>query len=771
MFCDLAAIPEKEHNGSLFLHEGAFVFSPNSKRTDVQVPKYASHDVDPVMRSGGRVRLGDYTTPQYYAGMNYAWMAMIPLDVRWEGFLETFADHNIPLVPAKQETQQYHHLWTAPPTLKDEWSYIEDCFTKILAACAHQTADDATDIHLPCTPSSAGGFTRLHRTRDIATRQLFHSRAWFRILIGAVIFQCSRLDTLLKTSQPSPQPGHHGYFPFWYMLARERFPEIETFCSALRCWLVSNIWRIDFTGMFVRLETTKFIPRGLIWYTQRQVPVWYSWTAREVAYLEANPHLSFYAPPPSLLQNASTLLYTPISNRPPSGTVSSTLGGNRSQNCSVAEFVPASTMSSFFALRDEVDKEGVESRDKAWQHYVWKYRPDRVLVRVRTSAREMYILRHYKHRENHIRHEIDFALDWDLPNMLTDYDTSRTNRPEPGGGISKSDRIDTTQVNDSDGPDIGVPEFEAEFEECLRVQFPPATDEDRVMEHWRWDPSEMARLRFGFVAPTSRSISPPPDTMWHQFKDWLQLTDDKPAGPCPPHLHSITPHLHSFLDAFRPGSSGQLVSPSSFIKPEMWDICCRTGTDLDMAPYLRRLKYIDDDHILVAQCETEPWHLVVLTALDAIHACRLLMQGKSVSDIAFHLLSHAIPFRTMVTYTTPSSSTKQVTPMSEIRTENHRFGINDYHSYLQLRRALFDSEGVARAAFLHGGILWRIALDVLGPPSRELIMGGPIWGKGAEACSTNGWFDNELGESEIYGLCGVYIVPSSEFMSSFFASS
>lgn len=86
----------------MFLHDGS-LFSLNCKRSNVEIPQYASYEVDPVTRSGGKSLFRDYITPQYYAGLNFAWMGMVPGDVKWNGLLETFADHNVP--PSSNEAE------------------------------------------------------------------------------------------------------------------------------------------------------------------------------------------------------------------------------------------------------------------------------------------------------------------------------------------------------------------------------------------------------------------------------------------------------------------------------------------------------------------------------------------------------------------------------------------------------------------------------------------------------------------------------------------
>ncbi|EIM84563.1 uncharacterized protein STEHIDRAFT_112905 [Stereum hirsutum FP-91666 SS1] len=156
---------------------------------------------------------------------------------------------------------------------------------------------------------------------------------------------------------------------------------------------------------------------------------------------------------------------------------------------------------------------------------------------------------------------------------------------------------------------------------------------------------------------------------------------------------------------------------------------------------------------------SDQWCLVVTSACDALHASRLLAGGLDTTDVALHLCERAIPFRTVV-WRGPMEPEHRPKP-KPVRFDGHVWNSWDYREYLRERSDLLRIPWIRRACYLAGGILWRIANEVCGPPSREMIEKGPSEGarRGEHASNIRGWVDDELSEDIMALMIGLYLCP------------
>lgn len=160
----------------------------------------------------------------------------------------------------------------------------------------------------------------------------------------------------------------------------------------------------------------------------------------------------------------------------------------------------------------------------------------------------------------------------------------------------------------------------------------------------------------------------------------------------------------------------------------------------------------------ITTCSDE-WCLVVTSACDALHASRLLASGFDTTGVALHLCKRGIPFRTMV-WRGPIKHEHRPKP-KPVRFDGHVWNVWDYREYLRERSDLLRIPWIRRACYLAGGILWRIATEVCGPPSREMIEKGPSEGarRGEHASNLRGWVDDELSEDIVALIIGLYLCP------------
>lgn len=156
---------------------------------------------------------------------------------------------------------------------------------------------------------------------------------------------------------------------------------------------------------------------------------------------------------------------------------------------------------------------------------------------------------------------------------------------------------------------------------------------------------------------------------------------------------------------------------------------------------------------------SDKWQLVVTAGIDALHACRLISEGESIVDVAVELCNRGIPFKTMVW--TGYSESDYPAKAKPIRLDGHQWNGWDYHEYLRERAELLRIPWIRRACYMSGGILWRIAVDIAGPPSRSVFENGPSEAarRGQHACNIRGWVDDELPEDVVALLVGLYLCP------------
>jgi hypothetical protein len=143
-----------------------------------------------------------------------------------------------------------------------------------------------------------------------------------------------------------------------------------------------------------------------------------------------------------------------------------------------------------------------------------------------------------------------------------------------------------------------------------------------------------------------------------------------------------------------------------------------------------------------------------VTALECVRR----QWGPYFLDIANELCSHGYPFHTRVPGPRPT-----IQPRPSIHTLGYReVGYNpqpcDYAAYEALRNDFLSSPR-GRAALLHGGIIWRLAKDIvpevaaMNGPSSEVANTGQ-----AIMCEGKYLWDDQLMEEELNLICGVYKV-------------
>jgi hypothetical protein len=86
--------------------------------------------------------------------------------------------------------------------------------------------------------------------------------------------------------------------------------------------------------------------------------------------------------------------------------------------------------------------------------------------------------------------------------------------------------------------------------------------------------------------------------------------------------------------------------------------------------------------------------------------------------------------------------------------------VQEDYTYYEDTRANFLFLPRGRAALLQGGIVWRLAIEVLGDRAEDVVINGPsddVLKFGSQMCyGENEYWDDGLDDAEMDLICGVY---------------
>ncbi|KAG2085881.1 uncharacterized protein F5147DRAFT_781840 [Suillus discolor] len=266
------------------------------------------------------------------------------------------------------------------------------------------------------------------------------------------------------------------------------------------------------------------------------------------------------------------------------------------------------------------------------------------------------------------------------------------------------------------------------------------------------------------------------------FNDWTHKTQwahlCKLLGDDPANITSIPDVQKHVITCF----IGYLVtlpqSQLSDIPPDLWDL----GPDsfLSVSNANIRVSYAQQPkqrlYIVESLSSTlVPWKLVVPDAITAV-MCLRHDWGSDITKIACNLLEKVIAIKTLQPISVLPHARR---PLTELRTYllGHVLSPKDrrlpcfrpvYADYImyEQHRHKFMNQPRARAALLHGGLIWRLALHSLGfdvlPSvldgiSREAVPFGLTLDINGQT-----YFDDELSEEEVDFMCGMYHVHTND---------
>jgi hypothetical protein len=165
-----------------------------------------------------------------------------------------------------------------------------------------------------------------------------------------------------------------------------------------------------------------------------------------------------------------------------------------------------------------------------------------------------------------------------------------------------------------------------------------------------------------------------------------------------------------------------------------------------------------------------PWKIALRHVNNALFVCRLDRPGGRPYldfEVARELLNRGIQFCTLLPLRSmPPTIMPSIT--LPVRLYGYKFTVEDYHAYEQERAALLEDPRVARAALLHGGIVWRLAVatmsfdDVLQGPTiaATVFRRGNIFRTADESVDL---CDDGLSQAELDVICGLHYCRNGLF--------
>jgi hypothetical protein len=260
------------------------------------------------------------------------------------------------------------------------------------------------------------------------------------------------------------------------------------------------------------------------------------------------------------------------------------------------------------------------------------------------------------------------------------------------------------------------------------------------------DPLRVASDHYGFVPPLVRTAYPPIQTAeWNEHLKFMGFTNDWPSSDlyCAP----LCSFISDLANKRRPLG-------------EFWDLDQRNRQAVISHPNFPIVNQSPDSpplYIFACQDSMVTWTLAVTKASDALLVCRRSSTPFFSLAACLHLVTHGIPFRTLLpmrSVPTPSSTTVDAIPIPK-RFPGYEFNLADYSAYLDQRKVIL-SQPQGRAALLRGGILWRLAMEHL---SIDAALEGPSSSVTVHRIGFKGideYWDDDLSKEDTHHIVGMY---------------
>jgi len=174
-------------------------------------------------------------------------------------------------------------------------------------------------------------------------------------------------------------------------------------------------------------------------------------------------------------------------------------------------------------------------------------------------------------------------------------------------------------------------------------------------------------------------------------------------------------------------------------------------------------------YVVEARTWSPSWKLVVQSAATAVECLRRHDWTRSRYSLAQNLLARGMPFRTMVPLSIDAGISDRPVYIHRPRQVGYIPDKYDYFEYEYKLKSFLLEQVHARATLLRGGIVWRLAREVIGDRLDQYVVLGPsenvhIFGSPLRLSSIDPpvW-DDDLSDAELNFICGVVPIWTGEF--------
>jgi hypothetical protein len=277
--------------------------------------------------------------------------------------------------------------------------------------------------------------------------------------------------------------------------------------------------------------------------------------------------------------------------------------------------------------------------------------------------------------------------------------------------------------------------------------------------------AEVLRLRYGFMSTVPYTTHPRMKNLLHTHKTakdvqravanlGVKHSKDTELGPA-------VLDLYNFIIA-----NGK--TPMAFAS--LWDYNPTFKNVITQHKTFQYYRVDSELHLIgvTGQSLHSQWYLLAIrNATTVLHIFR--SELKTHGDITRRLISNGIPFSTVKCLSRkPAHATPRKSIGLGLRQHGHNFDVLEYLAYEKAKNDVLSSS-VGRAALTEGGIVWRLAKDIV---RSKAVLRGP-----SESAKTEGNVVGYLGRHVLVDdllqaadediLCGVYHVEPGIYYTSF----
>lgn len=673
--------------------------------------------------------------------------------------------------------------YSLAPTERENWQRLD---YQLCNASKELLGEFGISCFAPLQPLVMG-YLRLHKRHGAFLRCLQKSRQWFKLHLGLLSYLIAASTTLTQLEPqeyPLPLPGCETNDWQGVLLSSGQSVGLD------QCWLdlllqsTVTHYDVERTGVFLDLEVQAKTPHHLrqpdpTWFCQYNIPVWYPWTAKH----NKNEQWADLAPPTHQIQVATTFLskspISPLINLEPTDSIEDPLPVVSERSGSTTQ------MDEFFRLREERNKR-IEAKEndsdrhlrlnlerqrptKKTRMFLWTKNNHGEYERTLVSRKDQasYFDDDSLYSDEQMRYD-SFHNEWHVCDLWGPDRIDEDWNAFYAGDFSTEDVIpQLPETNYSgielEGDDL-VNTIGKEVEDERSCQVPPTLADKLESEI-----IHSLSTYFGYTASIPPSNWPIVGEEGHRKKilRWLGIewnlvqnvhhVFERPAVAAA--IHFLECLATSKLD-------------NSFV--DEWDLFpdnCRSIVHTERFRSFRQVSSEDKIPLFLLDLKEQrqaPWFLALKHGADVAVVCRLEKKWTEY-DIVEFLLQRGIPFHTLL----PSSSALRTPIISRpslvppYRMKSHEFVINDYCSYRARCNSILQHPR-GRAALMHGGLMWRLAVTVV--PWEDVYRGPCGWSSNPnemivvmDPVLQLELLDDRLTTVEQEALCGTYLCRTGKF--------